>query len=265
MKNTEPLLWNTLDEAAAWLSDVRGETWTANKVIDAALRVYKEGPHHTPRPTLISAVLPYGCRYGVYVWDAAKGSPANPFVPKSKFPCAIRATNPVPLGQANLADILLRGKIEVSMLQHPGSPDGIEGEYHFIEPFGESVEVKVDMLGISGRKLKMLAKLLPDAETQKVETGQVSDALWDAMTSGEKKAAWKAMAPSQRRDKANELVKKYQGNKSAAGREVGVTGKWIAMLLDDAKKKSELEAPPSTKSNSGPFGLPQPKQGKASR
>lgn len=97
------------------------------------------------------------------------------------------------------------------------------------------------------------------------EPGQVSTVSWGAMTKDEKKAAWDAMAPAQRRDKANELVKKHQGNRTAAGREVGITGKRIAMLLNEAKKKSELEAPPSTKSNSGPFGLPQTKQGKASR
>lgn len=93
------------------------------------------------------------------------------------------------------------------------------------------------------------------------EPGQVSTVLWDAMTEDEKKAAWDAMAPEQRRAKAPDLVKKYRGNKTAAGREVGISGKRIAQLLEENIK--ELEAPLPTKSNTGPFGLSQPKQRKA--
>lgn len=260
MKNTGPLLWNTLDEAAEWLSQMRGETWTAKNVIDVALalRDHKQGA--TPRPTLISAALSHGCTYGVYVWDAAKGSPADPFVPK--LPGAVPATNPVPLYCSHLGDILLRGKTEISMLQSPESPDGIEGEYHFVEPFDKSVEVTVDMLGVSGRNLTLLAKLLPDAskEAPGVKSEQVSDVSWDAMADDEKKEAWSAMTPERRQAKAAELVKKHSGNKSAAGREVGISGKRIAQLL----KKSNLEAPLPVKSNTGPFGLPQPKRSKAS-
>lgn len=95
------------------------------------------------------------------------------------------------------------------------------------------------------------------------EPGQVSAVSWGAMTEDEKKAAWGAMTPKQRRAKAPDLVKKHGGNKSAAGREVGISGKRIAQLLKENIK--ELEAPLPTKSNTGPFGLPQPKQGKASR
>lgn len=260
MKNIEPLLWNTLDEAAAWLSQMRGETWTAKKVIDAALRVHQQDARH-PKTTLISAVLPHGCAYGVYVWDAAKGSPSNPFVPK--FPGAIPATAPIPLWQAGLGDILLRGKTEVSLL--PDRESRIEGEYHFIKPFGTSVEVTMDMLGISGRELEQLAKLLPDAKRTEVKMGPASAASWDAMIYEERKTAWGALTPVEKRTKARELVKKHNGNKSAAGREVGITGKRIAMLLIDDVEKGDMEPPLPTNSNSGPFGLPQPKHGKASR
>ena len=33
----EPLAWNTLTEAAAWLSSITGEEWTPRRVLDAAL------------------------------------------------------------------------------------------------------------------------------------------------------------------------------------------------------------------------------------
>lgn len=85
---------------------------------------------------------------------------------------------------------------------------------------------------------------------------------WDAMTEDEKKAAWGTMMPEQRRAKIRELVKKHGGNKSAAGREVGITHTRVAQLL---RKEKELAAPIRTKSNTGPFGLPLPTRGKASR
>ena len=81
---------------------------------------------------------------------------------------------------------------------------------------------------------------------------------WDAMTQDEREAAWNAMTPEQRRAKAPELVKKHNGNKSAAGREVGITHTRIAQLLEGQSKESE--AP-----HTGPFGLPLPTRGKASR
>lgn len=85
---------------------------------------------------------------------------------------------------------------------------------------------------------------------------------WDAMTQDEREAAWGTMTPEQRRAKLRELMKKHGDNKSAAGREVGITHTRVAQLL---RKEKELAAPIRTKSNTGPFGLPLPTRGKASR
>lgn len=264
MKN-EPMLWNTLEEAAAWLSQTRGDTWTAKKVIDAALRAHKQDARH-PRPTLISAVLPHGCEYGIYVWDAPKGSPENPFVPK--HPWALPVTEPIPLYQAHLGDILLRGKFEISMLQSPESPDGIEGEYRFIEPLGRSIEITMGMLGISGRKLRALAKLLPDAKRTEAETGPVSAESTDEQII----AAWPTLSPDQRQKIAIALVRRNEGNHAAAARVVGVSPRWMIEL---AKRAREAEADRESERKSkkrilpiaqeqGPYGLPKPKPRKAS-
>ena len=86
---------------------------------------------------------------------------------------------------------------------------------------------------------------------------------WDSMTPEQKKAAWDAMDPLSRREKAVELVKKHKGNKAAAGREVGVTGKRIAQLLAELEDQPEVPLPVNRYTVAA--GLAKPKRGKASR
>ncbi len=93
---------------------------------------------------------------------------------------------------------------------------------------------------------------------------------WSLLSEEDKKTAWKVMSPAERRDKALDLVKKHNGNKTAAGKEAGVSRNRIAELI----RAVEPAGPATGRAPSGkrkppfrssPFGLPEPKPRKASR
>lgn len=66
---------------------------------------------------------------------------------------------------------------------------------------------------------------------------------WDSMTGEEKEAEWNSLSPDERRLKAVELTKKHNGNKTAAGSEVGVTGNRIGQLVREYQESLPSSAP----------------------
>jgi hypothetical protein len=62
---------------------------------------------------------------------------------------------------------------------------------------------------------------------------------WEQKTLEQKKASWNALSPEGRFVKADELTKKHHGNKTAAGREVGVTGNRNGQILKEQAKVPE--------------------------
>jgi len=72
-----------------------------------------------------------------------------------------------------------------------------------------------------------LAALIAEHDGTVIE----AQAGWDAMNQEQKRAVWDAMGVQTRREKAAELVKRHGGNKTAAGREVGISGIRIGQLL----------------------------------
>lgn len=86
---------------------------------------------------------------------------------------------------------------------------------------------------------------------------------WGSLTPEQKKAAWNAMDPEARRAKATELVKKHSGDKTAAGREVGITRNRIAQLLRETEGQAEAPLPVNKWTQAA--GMTTTKRGKASR
>ena len=178
-----PFLWNTLDEAAAWLSESTGKPWTEKSVIDAAMKVHVEGFNHRPRPTLIKAAPPPDTKFSLYKWDTERGSPQNPFVRVSNVPYQT-----IPLSYSQLALLLVTGEAKASMVQSPSSDDGCENEYIFIEPLGEQFTVTLEMLGLSETNLKALARLVQDHEPRPPALTTDKANKWDVADSWEQQA-----------------------------------------------------------------------------
>ena len=156
----EPLLWNTLDEAAGWLSKATGETWSARHVLNAVLSIYK-GDRHRPPPTGLMAALPRETQFGLYEWDADKGTPSNPFVRKHSMPWQT-----VPLYSVHVHEILLCGETSLSIARQPDDYVGQAGQYVFIELLDGKHIVKMEMVGIAGQGLKFLASLCAESKSK---------------------------------------------------------------------------------------------------
>ncbi len=154
----KPLAWNTLDEAASWLSEATGEAWTARRVLSAALGY----------PTRIGlsisylkAAMPRDTKFALYEWNPAKGTPENPFVRKFSSPW-----DAVRLCLVRVRDLLVHGEAAVSIVRSPDDDFGIENEYVFIEPLDKEHVVTVNMVGVTEGDLLRLAERIMETTAQ---------------------------------------------------------------------------------------------------
>lgn len=180
---SEPLLWNTLSEAAKYLTEVTKREWNVRQVLNAALAMYKGNSHNSP-PTCLTASLPRSTAFALYEWDAANTRlPTSPFVRKHSMPWQT-----VPLYPVHLFELLTCEETKVGIAQRPEDEYGQEGRYVFIEPLEESHIVGVGMVGISQNGLFWLAdvsaggkpdekKLLP-VQQDKLECQRLAKELW---------------------------------------------------------------------------------------
>jgi hypothetical protein len=93
---------------------------------------------------------------------------------------------------------------------------------------------------------------------------KTTQADWETLTPEQRKAAWDGMTKAGRLEKARELVKAHQGNKTRAGAEVGITGNRIGQILKEGEPE-EPEPPLPDNHWIRDAGLAEPKRGKASR
>ena len=150
-----PLVWNTLQEAAAYLTESTGKNWTKNEVLSAAIE-YPISIHRNL--TFIQVAMPRETRFGVYVFDMDIGG-LNPFRRKAQF-----VWIPIRLRQFQVGALLIHGEVQISSAGDSEAVDGLsEGDYVVIEPLGSNHVVNLDMLGIIRNDLKELAR--------KIETG----------------------------------------------------------------------------------------------
>jgi hypothetical protein len=143
-----PLVWNTLQEAAAYLTESTGKIWTKNEVLSAAIE-YPISIHRNL--TFIQVAMPRDTRFGVYVFDMDIGG-LNPFRRKAQF-----VWIPIRLRQFQVRDLLIHGEVQISSAGDSEAVDGLsEGDCVFIEPLGSKHIVNLDMLGIRRIDLKEL-------------------------------------------------------------------------------------------------------------
>ena len=153
-----PLVWNTLQEAAAYLTQSTGKNWTKNEVLSAAIE-YPISIHRNL--TFMQVAMPRDTRFGVYVFDMDIGC-LNPFRRKAQF-----VWIPIRLRQFQVEDLLIHGEVQISSAGDSEAVDGLsEGDHVFIEPLGSKHIVNLDMLRIKRNDLKELA--------DKIKTGAKS-------------------------------------------------------------------------------------------
>ncbi|HNT63774.1 MAG TPA: hypothetical protein PKH90_13080 [Candidatus Desulfobacillus denitrificans] len=142
----EPLEWNTLDEAAAYLSEATEKEWTPRRVVSACLKHYKIGSHRNPRPSLLKAAPPIDTPISVYRFKVGEG-----MVKKS----AGMPPQLFPLYPAQLGDLLTRGKTLVGLARDPD--ECVENEYVMAD---ERTCVDLAQVGISRRALESLLEIV---------------------------------------------------------------------------------------------------------
>jgi hypothetical protein len=144
-----PLVWNTLDETATYLSEATGKSWTKNEVLSAAIE-YPISIHRNL--TFIQVAMPKETRFGVCIHDFDMPA-VNPFRRIRQH-----VWIPIRLRQHHVSDLLIHGEIQISDAGNSESVDMLsEEEYVFIEPLGSKHIVNLDMLRIKRNDLKELA------------------------------------------------------------------------------------------------------------
>jgi hypothetical protein len=118
---------------------------------------------------------------------------------------------------------------------------------------------------VEGIKAQQQAPATGARPTPEQANSEGVSAAWDGLSPDGKRAAWNAMTPAQRREKAVELVKKHNGNKTAAGAEVVISRERMGTLFREGTAEQQPEAPLPDNHWIRDAGLAEPKQGKPSR
>lgn len=164
---SDPLEWNSLDEAAAWLAEATGEQWTARRVLDAAIRYpTADGGGGAPnRHTIISAALPPGHSIRVRVVNLGAGreivESRGHAVPEaarndSTVPLYDLSWRTVPLLQSDVFQVLASGWVELKALHERASMPRID-EALYINAIEPPARVGLDALGVKREHLRTLA------------------------------------------------------------------------------------------------------------
>lgn len=141
----EPLLWNTLAEAAEWLTEATGDTWTERRVLDAVARRHKPGDGTTP--TFIKAAPPPDTKFGVFdLHDNLRWSDDWRLIP---------------LWSNDLRQLLAGGWVEKELIddKYPGSDENERlqnARLTWVLPKGSSLRVTPTMCGINAADLMAL-------------------------------------------------------------------------------------------------------------
>ena len=180
----EPLVWNTLDEAAEWLAELTGESWNLRRVLDTALRfplegTYKNGPSNLK--TAISAAIPHGHQTQAYILDTGEGrkeiegslhllgiAKGRVCVPIHKLPW-----EPVILLQSHVHQVLAAKWVELTTAIRwceEVYSDGLPRYWHAIEP---PVIATTQILGIQRKELIRMAWCFATRDEEPNKLGNV--------------------------------------------------------------------------------------------
>lgn len=175
----EPMVWNNLDEAAAWLTEATNTEWSVKQVLDVVLTNYKKmmrdlyrpnailprrvfgQKHRNPHITCLEALMPRGTEFGRYEADEARVQPDNPRGLVRKFS---EARQNVELTEVDVKQLLLYGEVRVGIAKYPDPTVGMGKNCVLVEPVDKEHIVTLDMVGISREDLEMLAAEFPNTE-----------------------------------------------------------------------------------------------------
>ncbi|HEX7913895.1 MAG TPA: hypothetical protein VF534_38265 [Paraburkholderia sp.] len=147
-----PLRWNTLDEAALWLSEVTGEAWSPRRILNDVLNLYRVTKGNVPPPTCLRCAPPHGTTFGRYKWDAKNGTPSNSFVYVCDAPYQTVALYP-----SQVDDLLKTGETRITLAEESEDAYGREGDYVFVEPMAQGLKVGVSSVGMGAVDLQDFA------------------------------------------------------------------------------------------------------------
>lgn len=150
----EPLSWNSLAEAADWLTELTGRAHTEKQVLNLGLVTYRDPLRNSP-PTCLQAAPPRDTKFGMYRFDAKQGTPSNPMVRQHEMGWQL-----IPLYRNHLGELLACGETFASIAKRPDDWDGQAGHYVLIEPLTEPFKVTLPMVGITGQDLVQLASFV---------------------------------------------------------------------------------------------------------
>lgn len=229
-----PLLSNTLDEAACWLSEISGEAWTARRILSAVLASYETPDPVSPPATCLRCAPPLSTKYGLYKLDPEKGTPSNPFV----HVCDLSRAR-VHLYPIHVADLLDHGETFLSIAERPDSSYRQAGEYVLIEPIDQAFRADLSMVRISGSDLVGLAaRLFPAKPTTTEPKPQEDEATPTAEASqpGANQSTGEKLTGDQR----EQLVKRANNGEThtALANEFNVSRQYVSKLCKEAKENS---------------------------
>lgn len=184
---SKPLIWNSLNDAAKWLSNSTKEEWTINRIISFCIddleRNKRSGVH---RSALIKVGLPRNIRVGIYRYRVNSDE-----IYKGKVFQEVAGGNLVKLGEQgsnffaslyilNLYELFYHHETEITAISH-GEESFSDGHFELIEPittpsfdelenivsccggklpgeivssFGCPLRVTIDMVGVKGSELE---------------------------------------------------------------------------------------------------------------
>jgi len=182
----EPLLWNSLDEAAMYLAELTNRDIDARGLIDIVINLSKTAD---PSPTIISAVLPRDksfakVKMGQYSLPSDAGAIIHEHLNKSfgLLPRGLVYTGLVhpkfsKLPVNSLIDLLVHGEIEEAIVY--GDTE-LPDERIWVMPWGTTFRVGMDSCGLNKKNLIELGRVLcrPKVNEQQ-ENQDINDAWQD--------------------------------------------------------------------------------------
>lgn len=137
---------STLEEAAAYLSEKTGDSWTPKSVLDFALAKPKQSSRK-PAPIAFAA-MPIGTVFGRYEFTSPGG-----MVRKGSARWQL-----VPLYPIHAAQLIAAGNTFAGLVESPDD-DYADGEhYAFIEPLESEHEITLDMVRLKRAAIESIAE-----------------------------------------------------------------------------------------------------------
>jgi hypothetical protein len=153
------MVWNSLEDAAAWLGRVTGKEWDRLAVLDAEIkRVMASTRNGEPSLTYIKAVMPLETSYGLYKLEKGQYVRKGDASPRKTIPLAL----------SNIYDLLLNQETRRSLASLDWDEDDLEKGIVAIDPIDKENLISIKMVGIKGEDLKSLLLFL-DHEKPKQE------------------------------------------------------------------------------------------------